>query len=65
MHLNLDQQTLAALRRDEPILVASQQQCRKRKPLPEWPDKTIAVLSTENGEIHAIPITASEGEIHS
>ena len=57
-HLNLDQQTLAALRRDKPILVASQQQCRKRKPLPEWPDKTIAVLSTENGEVHAIPITA-------
>ena len=57
-HLNLDQLTLAALRRDKPILVASQQQCRKRKPLPEWPDKTIAVLSTENGEVHAIPITA-------
>ncbi len=57
-HLNLDQQTLAALRRDKPFLVASQQQCRKRKPLPEWPDKTIAVLSTENGEVHAIPITA-------
>jgi hypothetical protein len=57
-HLNLDQQTLAALRRDKPILVGSQQQCRKRKPLPEWPDKTIAVLSTENGEVHAIPITA-------
>jgi Pyridoxamine 5'-phosphate oxidase len=57
-HLNLDQQTLAALRRDKPFLVGSQQQCRKRKPLPEWPDKTIAVLSTENGEVHAIPITA-------
>ena len=57
-HLNLDPQTLAALGRDKPILVASQQQCRKRKPLPEWPDKTIAVLSTENGEVHAIPITA-------
>jgi hypothetical protein len=57
-HLNLDQQTLAALRRDKPILVASQQQCRKRKPLPEWPDKTIAVLSTQNEEVHAIPITA-------
>jgi hypothetical protein len=57
-HLNLDQQTLAALRRDKPILVASPQQCRKRKPLPEWPEKTIAVLSTENGEVHAIPITA-------
>src|SRR6476659_5497014 len=57
-HLNLDQQTLAALRRDKPILVGSQQKCSKAKPLPEWPDKTIAVLSTENGEVHAIPITA-------
>ena len=57
-HLNLDQQTLAALRRDKPFVVTSQQQSRKRKPLPEWPDKTIAVLSTENGEVHAIPITA-------
>ena len=57
-HLNLDRQTLAALRKDKPILVGSQQQCRKRKLLPEWPDKTIAVLSTENGEVHAIPITA-------
>jgi hypothetical protein len=57
-HLNLDQQTLAALRRDKPIVVAAQQQCRKRKPLPEWQDKTIAVLSTQNEEVHAIPITA-------
>jgi hypothetical protein len=38
-HLNLDRQTLAALRKDKPIIVASQQQCRKRKPLPEWPEK--------------------------
>ena len=57
-HLNLDEQTLAALRRDQPILVASQQRYRKRKPLPKWPDKTIAVLSTQNEEVHAIPITA-------
>jgi hypothetical protein len=57
-HLNLDQQTLAALRRDKPFVVTSQQQNRKRKPLPEWPDKTIAVLSTQNEEVHAIPITA-------
>jgi hypothetical protein len=57
-HLNLDEQTLAALRRDQPIIVASQQQYRKRKPLPEWPDRTIAVLSTQNEEVHAIPITA-------
>ena len=57
-HLNLDEQTLAALRRNQPIIVASQQQWRKRKPLPEWPEKTIAVLSTQNEEVHAIPITA-------
>jgi hypothetical protein len=57
-HLNLDEQTLAALRRDAPFVVASQQHCRKRKPLPEWPEKTIAVLSTQNEEVHAIPITA-------
>jgi hypothetical protein len=57
-HLNLDEQTLAALRRDKPFVVASQQHCRKRKPLPEWPEKTIAVLSTQNEEVHAIPITA-------
>ncbi|HVH90693.1 MAG TPA: hypothetical protein VM783_04815, partial [Candidatus Acidoferrum sp.] len=57
-HLNLDRQTLAALRKDQPILVASQHQYPKRKPLPEWPEKTIAVLSTQNEEVHAIPITA-------
>ena len=57
-HLNLDEQTLAALRRDKPFIVARQQQYPKRKPLPEWPEKTIAVLSTQNEEVHAIPITA-------
>src|SRR6478752_4965349 len=57
-HLNLDAQTLAALRRDQPIVVASQQHYRRRKPLPEWSEKTIAVLSTQNEEVHAIPITA-------
>ena len=57
-HLNLAEQTLAALRKDQPIVVASQQHYRRRKPLPEWPEKTIAVLSTQNEEVHAIPITA-------
>jgi len=57
-HLNLDQQTIAALRKDKPFVVAFQQQSPKRRPLPEWPQKTIAVLSTENEEVHAIPITA-------
>jgi len=57
-HLNLDQQTLAALRKDKPFVVARQQHYPKRKPLPEWPEETIAVLSTQNEEVHAIPITA-------
>jgi len=57
-HLNLDRQTLAALRKDKPFIVGSQQHYPKRKPLPEWPEKTIAVLSTQNEEVHAIPITA-------
>jgi hypothetical protein len=57
-HLSLDQQTSAALRKDKPFVVARQQHYPKRKPLPEWPEKTIAVLSTQNGEVHAIPITA-------
>jgi hypothetical protein len=57
-HLNLDQQTIAALRKDKPFVVAFQQQSPKRRPLPEWPQKTIAILSTENEEVHAIPITA-------
>jgi hypothetical protein len=57
-HLNLDQQTIAALRKDRPFVVAFHQQSPKRRPLPEWPQKTIAVLSTQNEEVHAIPITA-------
>jgi hypothetical protein len=57
-HLNLDQQTIAALRKDKPFVVAFQHHSPKRRPLPEWPEKTIAVLSTENEEVHAIPITA-------
>jgi hypothetical protein len=57
-HLNLDQQTLAALCRNKPLIVASQRQYPKRKPLPEWPENTIAVLSTQNEEVHAIPITS-------
>jgi len=57
-HLNLDRQTLAALRKDKPIIAASRQEYPKHKPLPEWPEKTIAVLSTQNEEVHAIPITA-------
>jgi len=57
-HLNLDEQLIAALRKDKRFIVARQQQYPKRKPLPEWPEETVAVLSTQNEEVHAIPITA-------
>ena len=40
-HLNFEQQTLAALHKDKPFIVTSQRQYPKRKPLPEWPGKTM------------------------
>jgi len=43
-HLNLDQQTLAVLRRDKPILVVSQQQRRKHKHSAQSIQKTFHVL---------------------
>ena len=60
-HLNFDQATMAALRKDKPILVAGAAP-RAEHPrldrLPEWPTRTVAVLSTVNGEPYAIPVTA-------
>jgi hypothetical protein len=57
-HLNLDEQTLTALYKGKRLVVASEQRSPRRKPLPKWPAKTIAVLSTQNEQVHAIPITA-------
>jgi oxalate decarboxylase len=57
-HLNLDDQAMSALRKDKPVVVGSQRQRSPSTPLPEWPNKTVAVLSTEDGEVHAIPVTA-------
>jgi hypothetical protein len=57
-HLNLDEQTMAALRKDKPVIVGPQRQRHRLRPLPEWPAETIAVLSTEDGVVHAIPVTA-------
>lgn len=60
-HLNFDQATMAALRKDKPILAPGPAPCAEHPQLdrlPEWPAKTVAVLSTMNAEPHAIPVTA-------
>jgi hypothetical protein len=57
-HLNLDSETMAALRKDKPVVVQSAQEHHELKSLPHWPDQTIAVLSTTDGTPYAIPVTA-------
>jgi oxalate decarboxylase len=59
-HLNLDHQTMAALHRDKPVIAGAHPRRRQERVplLPEWPETTIGVLSTEDGDIHAMPITA-------
>ncbi|MGO8793814.1 MAG: cupin domain-containing protein [Candidatus Sulfotelmatobacter sp.] len=60
-HLNLDQTTMAALRKDKPILApasAPHVEHPQLESLPEWPATTVAVLCTMDGEPHAIPVTA-------
>jgi oxalate decarboxylase len=57
-HLNLDEQTMAALRKDKPIVVASAYEHRALKSLPHWPVRTVAVLSTMDEEPYAIPVSA-------
>ena len=32
--------------------------CSTPRPLPHWPERTIAVLSTQGEQVHAIPVTA-------
>jgi oxalate decarboxylase len=48
-HLNVDDATLAALSKDKPVIMA-------RARLPEWPEQTVAVLSTVDGGPHAMPV---------
>lgn len=60
-HLNFDPATMAVLRKDKPILApgaASRAEHPQLERLPEWPAATVAVLSTMDGEPHAIPVTA-------
>jgi oxalate decarboxylase len=57
-HLNLDGATIAALRKDEPVVVAAGPAQRGPRVLPEWPADTIAVLTTVDDLPYAIPVTA-------
>jgi oxalate decarboxylase len=59
-HLNVDQQTMAAIsaNKSKPIVVGPQRQQSQLPQLPEWPATTIAVLSTLDGGPYAIPVTA-------
>ncbi len=60
-HLHFDEVTMAALRKDKPILApetAPREEHPQLERLPEWPATTVAVLSTMDGEPHAIPVTA-------
>jgi Cupin/Pyridoxamine 5'-phosphate oxidase len=57
-HLNLDEETVAALPREKPVIVAPRTGHRRPQGLPEWPTRTIAVLTTVGEVPHAIPVTA-------
>lgn len=55
-HLNLGDATIAALQKDKQIVVSGRPRHARLDTLPEWPERTLAVLSTSNGAPHAIPI---------
>jgi oxalate decarboxylase len=55
-HLNLDDATIAGLRKDKQVVVSSQPRHPQLERLPQWPEGTVAVLSTMDGGPHAIPV---------
>ena len=57
-HLNLDDATIGALKKDKPVLVPGTHRHAELPVLPEWPAMTIAVLSTLDQTPYAIPVTA-------
>jgi oxalate decarboxylase len=57
-HLNLDHQTMAAVRKEKPIVVQSAHEHHELRSLPKWPTRTVAVLSTMDKIPYAIPVTA-------
>jgi len=66
-HLNLDQQTMAALTKEKPIIVPPAPALHEEVhpehlqlyALPDWPAGTIAVLTTVEHAPHAIPVSAT------
>jgi oxalate decarboxylase len=57
-HLNLDQETIAVLSKDKPVVVGPARERAHPVKLPHWPEGSIAVLSTMDETPHAIPVTA-------
>jgi oxalate decarboxylase len=57
-HLNLGADTMAALSKDKPVIVSAARRNPALDALPQWPDGTVAVLSTVGQTPHAIPVTA-------
>jgi Pyridoxamine 5'-phosphate oxidase len=57
-HLNLDPWATSALSKDKPVVVGSQPAHRELAVLPDWPPRTVAVLTTVSNDPHAIPVTA-------
>jgi oxalate decarboxylase len=52
-HLNLDEATIAMLRKEKQVVVPARP---RLDTLPTWPEGTVGVLSTFDGRPHAIPI---------
>jgi oxalate decarboxylase len=55
-HPNLDDATLDALSKTKPVIVRSAAMHPDMPALPYWPEGSVAVLSTMNGSLHAIPV---------
>jgi hypothetical protein len=55
-HLNLDEATVAGLRKDKQVVVSSDARHPQLNTLPRWPERTLAVLTTTDGGPHAIPV---------
>jgi oxalate decarboxylase len=55
-HLNLDDATLDALSKTKPVIVRPAAMHPDMPALPYWPEGSVAVLSTMNGSLHAIPV---------
>jgi oxalate decarboxylase len=55
-HLNLDEATVAGLRKDKQVVVSSDARHPQLDRLPRWPERTLAVLTTTDGGPHAIPV---------